>query len=419
MTRIVITSFGSFGDVYPYIGLALELRARGHEPVLATSPFYRETVEREGLAFRPVRPDVDPTDRETLSRIMDPARGTELIVRDLLMASLRESFADLSAAARGADLLVTHPVTFAGPILAARESMPWISTVLAPMSFFSADDLPVFAPMPWVKRLERLPGVARALVRLARSATVKWGEPVHALRAELGLPRGDDPLFEGQHSRRLVLALFSRVLADPQPDWPSHVRISGQIPYDGPGSAALSPEAEAFLEAGPAPVVFTLGSSAVGAAGDFYRVSAQAARRLGVRAVLLTGPHAENRPTPDLLGDDLLVADFLPHGPLFQRAVVVVHQGGAGTLHKGLRSGRPTLVVPHAHDQPDNAHRVERLGVSRTIRPRHYTVSNVTRALRALLEDEAYGRRAEAVAATVRSEHAASDACDAIDAVLE
>lgn len=175
--RIVITSFGSFGDVYPYIGLALGLRARGHDPVLAMPAFYREMVEREGLGFRPVRPDVDPTDRETVARIMDARTGTEFIIQDLILASLRDTFADLREVARGADLLVTHPVTFAGPVVAQHLGMTWASTVLAPMSFFSPHDLPVFPPMPWAKRLEAIPGAASTLVGLARPSLGSGANP--------------------------------------------------------------------------------------------------------------------------------------------------------------------------------------------------------------------------------------------------
>jgi rhamnosyltransferase subunit B len=416
--RIVITSFGSFGDVYPYVGLALGLRERGHEPVLAMPAFYRETVEREGLEFHPVRPDLDPTDRETVRRIMDASSGTEFIVRDLILGSLRETYADLTEAVRGADLLVTHPVTFAGPIAAQREGLPWVSTVLAPMSFFSPRDLPVFAPIPWAKRLERVPGAAVALVRFSKRMARSWGEPVYALRREVGLPRGGDPIFEGQHSPRAVLALFSHVLADRQPDWPPQVRITGAIPYNGPGSDhALDPALEAFLESGPPPVVFTLGSSAVGAAGAFYQESVEAARRLGTRAVLLVGTHPENRPAGPLPGDVLLVP-FAPHATLFPRASVVVHQGGAGTLHQGLRAGRPTLVVPFAHDQPDNAFRVERLGVSRTLNPRRYTARRVDEELRLLLGNDSYRSHAAAVAERVRAEDAVAAASDAIEEFL-
>lgn len=416
--RIVITSFGSFGDVYPYIGLALGLRARGHDPVLAMPAFYREMVEREGLGFRPVRPDVDPTDRETVARIMDARTGTEFIIQDLILASLRDTFADLREVARGADLLVTHPVTFAGPVVAQHLGMTWASTVLAPMSFFSPHDLPVFPPMPWAKRLEAIPGAASTLVGLARRVARKWGESVYTLRGELGLPRGGDPVFEGQYSPHLVLGLFSRVLATPQPDWPPNVKVTGAIPYNGPGvEQALSPALEQFLSAGPPPVVFTLGSSAVGAAGNFYQESVEAVRRLGVRAVLLVGPHADNRP-PGPLPEEVHLEPFAPHAALFPRASVAVHQGGAGTLHQGLRSGRPTLVVPFSHDQPDNAYRVERLGVSRTLSPRRYTARRAARELRTLLENPSYQERAAVLGEKVRAEDGVATACGALEALL-
>jgi UDP:flavonoid glycosyltransferase YjiC (YdhE family) len=286
------------------------------------------------------------------------------------------------------------------------------------MSFFSVHDLPVFPPAPWVKRLERVPGVAAALVGMARRVIGGWGEAVYELRGELGLPRGGDPIFEGQHSPRLVLALFSRVLAEPRPDWPASVRITGAIPYNGPDARRpLSPELEAFLAAGPPPVVFTLGSSAVGAPGDFYRESVAAVRRLGVRAVLLVGPHAENRALGTLPAG-VRLEDFAPHAALFPRASAVVHQGGAGTLHQALRAGRPTLVVPFAHDQPDNAHRVERLGVSRTLRPARYRAGRVEKELKWLLEDPGYAGRAGMVAERVRGEDGVGAACDAIEEVL-
>jgi UDP:flavonoid glycosyltransferase YjiC (YdhE family) len=414
-SRVLLTCFGSYGDVNPYVGLALALRARGHAPAIATSAFYREYVEREGIAFHPVRPDVDPDDRALVARIMDPARGTEFLLRELILPALGQSWADLDAAARGADLLVSHPVTFAAPLVAEERGLPWASSVLAPMSFFSPHDLPVFAPLPGLRHLGRVPAVARLLVRAARAVSRPWTRPVRALRAERGLPASGDALFEGQHSPALVLALFSRVLAAPQPDWPARVRVTGAIPYNGPGGALPSALAR-FLDAGPAPLVFTLGSSAVAAAGDFYVESAAAARRLGMRAVLLTGRHAENRARV-AAGDDLLLVEHAPHRDLLPRAAAVVHQGGIGTLHQALRAGRPQLVVPWAHDQPDNAHRAARLGVARVLYPREYRAARVERTLRALLEPPV-AARAAAVADAVRAEDGAAAACGALEACL-
>ena len=115
---------------------------------------------------------------------------------------------------------------------------------------------------------------------------------------------------------------------------------------------------------------------------------------------------------------DVLAVDYAPHAALFPRAAAIVHQGGAGTLHQALASGRPTLVVPHAHDQPDNAHRVERLGISRTVYPRRYTVAAVERALGELLADERVAARARDVAAVVAAERGASRAADALEGLL-
>lgn len=416
--RIVIATFGSYGDVFPYLGLALALRARGHRPVLAMPEYYRADVEGEGLEFHAVRPDVDPADREMVRRVLDPTRGTEFIVRKLILPSLRDSYDDLLTAVRGADLFITHPVTFAAPLVAQKLGLPWISTVLAPISFFSAHDLPVFPQSPWNKHLERIPGAAALMARTARAVIRPWGAPVHALRRELGLPPGGDPVFEGQHSPHLVLALFSRLLAEPQPDWPANVRITGPIPYNGQAAERpLPPELETFLDDGPSPIVFTLGSSAVGAPGGFYRESIEAVRRLGARAVLLVGPYPENRPAGPL-PDEVILVPFAPHAALFPRAAAIVHQGGAGTLQQALRAGRPTLVVPYANDQPDNAFRVARLGVSRTLPPRRYTARRVEVELRQILNDGTYRARAEAVAAELRAKAGAEAACEAIEEFL-
>ena len=417
MSRILITSWGSYGDVYPYVGLALELKARGHHPVLAMPEFYRPLADRLGLEFHPVGPTIDPTDHAAIKRFMDPVTGTAAIVRDLLMPALRTDYAALQAvAATRVDLIVTHPITFAGPVVAQARHLPWVSTVLAPMSFFSATDMPALPAAPKLVHLRRLGSwVGRAVRKIARGTTESWTEPVQALRAEAGLPRGAHPLFEGQFSPALTLAMFSKVLASPQPDWPPHVVTTGFVFYNGPDP--MEPALDAFLEAGDPPVVFTLGSSAVGAAGAFYEESVKAVARLGVRAVLLTGGFAQNRPKGAVPGDVLLV-DRAPHQLLMPRASAVVHQVGIGTTGQALRAGRPMLVVPHGHDQPDNAFRVSNLGVARAVSPGHYRERRVAKELEQLLSAASYRERAAEIAASVRVEGGAAAAADAIEDVL-
>jgi UDP:flavonoid glycosyltransferase YjiC (YdhE family) len=159
--------------------------------------------------------------------------------------------------------------------------------------------------------------------------------------------------------------MFSRVLVEPRPDWPPHSRITGHVFYDGPGERGrLSPDLDRFLQDGPPPVVFTLGTAAVGAAGPFFHESLEAARLLGTRAVLLVGDDPENLP-PRPLPEGIAAFDHAPFSKLFPRARAVVQQGGIGTIGQALRA--PQLVVPFAHDQPDNALRVEGLGVARVL----------------------------------------------------
>ena len=418
MARIAITSWGSYGDVNPYVGLALALRARGHTPVLAIPTYYREAVEREGLEHAVVGPDVEPGDDTIVARIMDARKGTEFLLRELLARAVDRSYEQLRAAARGADLLVTHPVTFAGPVLAEATGMPWVSTLLAPASFMSEHDPFVMPPAPWLKQVERVsrwPTVM--LMRLAHWMTRKWLAPVDELRSRLGLRPGKHPVFEGQHSPTLVLALFSRVLADPQVDWPPNVRVAGHVFYDAGHGTSLAPELAHFFDDGEPPLVFTLGSSAVMAAGRFYEESVEATRRLGRRAVLLAGSDRVAQLASSLPAG-MIAVDQAPHSQLMPRSAAVVQQCGIGTLAQALRAGRPILAVPFAHDQPDNAWRATRLGMARTIPARRYTARRAERELRHLLDDPAYATRADVVGAQVREEDGAARACAAIEAVL-
>ena len=418
--RIVFTTFGSLGDLHPYIAIALGLKARGHEAIIATSEAFRQRVESLGLGFRPVRPDhpdwqADPT---VMRRVMTARKGTEYLLREMIMPVLRQSYDDTLAAAEGADLLVSHLITFTTRLVAEKKGLPWVSSVLQPLCFFSAYDPPVLALAPFLAKLRFLgPIFFRSLFWLARRSVRSWMEPWHRLRAEIGLPpTNDNPLFQG-HSPLLVLALFSSLFAARQPDWPSQTVITGFPVFDGGDGTTLPADLETFSKAGPPPVVFTLGSSAVLDAGQFYGESATAAKKLGRRAVLLVGPDVRNRMAS--LPEGVVACEYAPYSALFPRAAAIVHHGGIGTTAQALRSGRSMLVVPFAHDQPDNAQRLVRLGLARTISRSGYTAGRAAEELGRLLEKPTYSERASEVGQRVRREDGVRAACDAIEAVLK
>jgi rhamnosyltransferase subunit B len=417
--RIVITTWGSLGDLYPYIAVALGLKALGHDVILGTGECYRRTIEELGLRFRAVRPDCTwLSDSKAVRRIAHPRWGL-IRAAQMVLAALRESYADTLAAAEGADLLVSNLATLTTGLVAEKKGIPWASAMHIPTLFFSAFDPPLLPGLPGLSKTLRFlgPGFWGPLGR-SLNWTARWlARPWHRLRQEIALPpvSGVNPLTEG-HSPWLHLALFSKRLLDKQPDWPEQTVVTGFPWFDQDGSAGLSPALSQFLDGGPSPVVFTLGSAVAADAGPFYESSAQAARLLGRRAVLILKDPRNRLPS---LPDGVAAFEYAPFSRLFPRAAAVVHHGGIGTTGLAMRSGRPMLVMPCAWDQPDNAERVARLGISRTLSRQRYTPARVAAELRRLLDDPAYGRRASAVGEQIRQENGVRVACEALGGLLQ
>jgi UDP:flavonoid glycosyltransferase YjiC (YdhE family) len=215
----------------------------------------------------------------------------------------------------------------------------------------------------------------------------------------------------------LVLGLFSSILAQPQRDWPPQTRVAGFLFHDGlPGRRTMSGSLERFLASGPPPVVFTLGSAATFIPGDFWEESVAALRQLHVRAVLVTGKEPQRVPRD--LPDHILAVDYAPYSLLFRRSEIVVHHGGIGSAAHGLLAGRPMLVTPFCHDQPDNAARLQRLGVARMIPRSSYRARRIAREIDTLRSDPGYRSRAAEAAEYVRREDGLRNACDAIEELL-
>jgi len=272
--RIVLSNIGTFGDINPLIAIALELKKRGHVPVMAVPAVFEPKIVPLGLEFHAVRPDIDPNNTLMAEMVYDVRKGTERGLREFLFPALRETYADLLDAAtkpERADLLLLGELNYAGPIVAEVTGIKWASYVLAPLSFFSAFDPPVLPMYPRLARADKvIPGMGRAIRRLARLVSRKWPQPIYDLRAELGLPKGENPLFDAKHSPYLVLALFSKVLGREQKDWPRNTLITGFCYYDSDaGNAALAPHIE------------TAGFGGSAGSGAILRVLSQSSRQAG------------------------------------------------------------------------------------------------------------------------------------------
>ncbi len=420
--RILMTTIGSLGDLHPFLAVGQELQRRGHVVTVASMRFFCKRIQAAGLDFAPLRAtSVDEPTPEFMRRALNGRRATEFLVREVILPPLRTAYQDTLAAAEGTDLLVGHPLTFATRLVAETRGLPWISTQLAPAGFLSPYDPPDLPGLGWLRRLGAGPRVFGPLLRLGDRRVRGWLRPYDALRTELELPDWGNPLFAGAHSPFGVLALFSSLLGARQPDWPAHTTVTGFPFFDQP--AELTPEVESWLAAGPAPVVFTLGSSAAMGAGNFFEESAGAAKLLGVRALLLgvnltaeaarlIGPQSAAS-----VSEEVLRLPYAPYARLFSRAAAVVHPAGIGTTAEVMRAGRPMLAVPFANDQPDNASRAVRLGTGRILLRSRYRAPLVASALREVLGEGCTGRAA-AIGRLVQAEDGAATAADAVENVL-
>ncbi len=157
MARIVFTTWGSLGDLHPYLALALELKGRGHEAVVASVPTARGARRaRPGSNSGRIRPDVpteDPSSPDVVRKILDVRTGPEFLFKQVLAPHMRETYDDTLAAVKDADLLVSHQLPITSPIVAEQTGIKWVSGVLAPMGFLSGYDPPTLPHAPWLRQV--------------------------------------------------------------------------------------------------------------------------------------------------------------------------------------------------------------------------------------------------------------------------
>ncbi|MFO0582230.1 MAG: glycosyltransferase [Anaeromyxobacter sp.] len=390
--RVVMATFGTAGDVTPFVELGRVLLARGHEVEVVTDAAHRDAVEARGLAARtPIR-RYDPVALTSEPRYAEPGLGPYRLWRDVFVPLVPEMFHAVRAAlARPAAVVVVHPWSH-GALYAARAARtPVASLAMAPVTWWSWTDPGLYShqalPVPLRRFLMRWP--------------VRWlldgvfGAGLARARRELQLPPLERPFFALGREAEVAYGLWSPLLRGPAADDPRGATLCGFLrgpPAPGPLPAAL----EAFLAAGPAPVVVGVGSLLPPMAGALYLAARDLARAMGERVVLVGAE-------PGLAAPDALVVPHVPYAALFPRARAVLHHGGAGTLSEALRAGRAQVIVPFGNDQFDNADRCERLGVARSIPRPRFTPRRLEDALAWALQPSSR-ERAEQVAALLRAE---------------
>ena len=412
--RILLCTYGSRGDVEPYLALAMGLRAAGAEVLLATSERFRGFVEAHGVAFFGLSDASlalieSPDGRAMLEGgagwMRRIAAGIRLSrrARPLNETLMRQTWAAAQAVAPTA--IVFHPKLFAAPHVAQKLGIPAYLGALQPM-YAATGTFPAmgFPELP-------IPGYNRLTYALVRRSIGLFRQAINRFRRDhLDLPpvrSGDDVLFPPGAGRIPVLHAYGRAVLPPPPDWPAQAQVTGYWRLPPVPDYAPPAELAAFLENGPPPVFIGFGSMTSLEGRELGALVTAALRAAGRRGVVAKG-------WADLqvgAGADVLAIDPTPYGWLFPRMAAVVHHGGAGTTAEGFHAGVPCAICPFFGDQPGWARLSVRLGVGAAPVPRRsLTVDRLAGAIAAATSDRTLRENAAQLAEALRREDGVASA---------
>ncbi|MCP2313573.1 glycosyltransferase [Kitasatospora paracochleata] len=414
--RVALMTAGSRGDVAPYTGLGHGLAAAGHRVTLVTHARFAPLAADAGIGFRPL--PVDPRAELASARGQGLHRsrgGAAKFARVVAMArGLVGEMADgLLDAAQDQDvLLVSGSLGPLGHTIGAGLGRPTVGVYLQPLAATAEFGPPVLGARGYGAAGNLLAG---RVVGAAVDAI--FADTVRRLRTRLGLPPSRTRAARRARERQdwPVLHGFSELVVPRPRDWRPGLRVAGYWwPYCPP-AGRLPCRVEEFLAAGPAPVFVGLGSATVPDPDRLSRELVAALRAAGLRGVMQRG-------WSDLAadGEDMLTVDELPHGLLFPRMAAVVHHAGAGTTAAALRAGVPAVPLPVQFDAGFWADRLVGLGVAPTAIPlRRLASPSLAAALRRVVDDPGYRRRAAALAAGLRAEDGVGPVLSALDGIAD
>ena len=411
-----MAALGSHGDVHPILGIGRALRGRGHEVAVAANPLYREVIEQADLEPLPLGEEADLLRAIEDPRIWQPIHSMKVLGGKVILPSMRPLF-ELIRERMDERLVVAAPVTAFGARIAQEALGVKLATLnLQPVTFRSLRDVPgvPFTPSPKGPAL-----IASAIHRAAYWLADRLFfdpvllKPTNEFRAEHGLSPIKRPFGDWMCSTTLAIGLFPDWFGMPQPDWPPQARCTGFPLYDESETREEDPELQEFLDSGEPPIVFTAGT-AMRHGAEFYETSAQVCRKLGRRGLLLT---RFRRQVPADPPRGVAHFDYAPFSRLLPRSAALVYHGGIGTASQALAAGIPHLVVPHSYDQPDNAARLRRLGVGRTLYRPFYTVERASRTLNELLTSEDTRRACQQYARRLEENDSLEETCRLIESL--
>lgn len=385
MAEFLLMPFGSAGDTFPFIGLGLALRARGHTIRVAGNGYFRPQIKDAGLEFDELYTKQSYLDTLNDANIWHPTKGFAAVVGHPMMPAMVEDQHQyiIEQFVRNPNIiLVAGSLAFGARIARETHGLKLATVHMSPSVFLSVKKPPRLPTMnipSWMPR-----SMVRMMYWVANRMVIHpvMKRVVGVYRKELGLPKLSNYFKSWIHSRELVLGLWPSWFAEPVSDWPVNTKLMDFPFFDSTSDRPLRPEVMEFIQSGKPPIVVTFGS-AMKVGSKLFAATVEACQELNRRAILLT-PFVEQVPEP--LPAIVKRFDYLPLSKLLPHAGALVNHGGIGTVSQGLRAGVPQVVTPLAHDQFDNAARVERLGAGTVLRGDQVTFKRMTAALQSVLD---------------------------------
>ncbi len=403
--RIVLATVGTTGDVLPFVALGAGLRERGHVVTAVSWELHRSAFASAGIAFLPAGPATTAHEiRSTAAAAaaMRSPMAQVAILRDFHLRGAVAHYRDLRETLAGHDLVVVHGIHSLAQAAATDAGARWASAVFDPVLLPTRSAPP--AGMPNL-------GPANPILWAFLDRSLRGlNGPLEAALREAGSGAAEIPLFRGR-SPRLHLVAVSPAIAPPATDLPATTHFTGA--WRPAGEPDPDRALEAFLDAGPPPVVVTFGSMAVDDPERLGTTVGEALDRTGLRAIV-QGAAPGRGPGSGRVA----TAGPVDHAWLFPRAAAIVHHGGAGTTHAAVAAGVPSVVVPHVGDQPYWAARLHALGVAPPPLPLpSLTATALADRIRIAASDVAMRERAVRLGAQVAAEDGVGAAIGLLEAL--
>jgi rhamnosyltransferase subunit B len=417
MANILLLSVGSAGDINPFVGLGIALRARGHETTLVANEYFENVATAGGLNF--IASGAAAEYERVISGHVVGGRSTwnsHEGMKDLMnycMSSMCEGYGRIAELQRKNNtVIIGSRFAYASLIAKDKFNLPVVTLLLNMTSLPSVYSPPTGPSLPLAARFVGSWG-RKVLFRLGRRRSQElFGRPINEFRESLGLP-GIHNLRQWLDSSNLLFAAWPKWLYGHQLDWPKNVVQTGFLEYDG---LTMTTEQERQNEEVAAakdvrPIVFTPGT-AVSDAKAFFQCAVEGLTALDYPGILLS-PYRDH--IPGNLPSFIYHLEFAPLSDLLTKAVAIVHYGGIGTAARALRAGIPQCISPRETDQFDNAQRLERIGVARSIVQKRISPSSIATTLRELLTSKAIAERCQYYANEMTRTDPMQVACDLID----